>query len=242
MKSSFRAGVLLGVLMTAVSVQSFAAYSESFKKSMSDVQSKILLQSQPYSAEEARKTWDLYDGEIITALAASRDEIALNQSLGMLSLSVVEKKGKEIEEIELGRAGITFSKADEAGKLWIVSLLNDLNGNSVGTFHVYRENGGKFAKVAAMEDVTNPSNPWNRDDIMASTVQVQLMGPGEKGSLKFASFHSMKPKAGKPNRVGIVWELRKGDVLKATQFVPEVDWHQEGGQVLPGPGLGVDIP
>lgn len=239
---TWRCGLVLSLII-GFSSPAFAGFSETFKTTMAETQAKVLLESQPFSADDARRIWGFYDEEIAAALKVSRDPIVLNQSMGSIPLKIVEKHGKEIEEIELGHIGVQFYKVDEAGKLWIVTLLNELNGAPVGTFRIFREIGGKFVKVAALDDATGP---WNRDDILAAQVQIQIMSsppPAPPPSvLKFASFHSVKPKGKKPNRLGIIWELRKGDVLKATQFVPEVDWHEVNGQIVPGAGLGVDLP
>jgi hypothetical protein len=232
------AAILAGLLASSASS---AAFTDAFKTKMTDVQTKIMLNNQKFTPADVKAWWDAYDQEVLAFLNAKKPvESDLNKETAPIELSMVDHKGTEIDNIELGTIGVEFHQLD--GKTWLAVLSNKMYSGSTplpfGTVRFYKEVSGQYQRVAALDQMTGP---WDKDKIQFSTVQFQPMG-FKKGSLVFATFHQWPTKSGdKPNRSQIIWEYK--DTPKPVTLVPEVDWHKTSdGTVVAGHGDAYDVP
>lgn len=232
--------VALGLVLIPLSAQ---AFSEGFKKSMTDVQTRVMLRGEKVSPGDLKQWWAKYDEEIIALLSAQKpSEEDLNKQTQAVELNVVESKGTEIEDIELGKIGATFHKLDQAGKAWVVVLNNSMYAGSTplpySTVRFYKVIDGKAQRVGALDEM---NGQWDKEKIQFSSVQIQPMGKGKSG-VKFATYHAWpKSASARPNRSQIVWEFK--DEPKAKLIVPEVDWHTgSDGTVVEGRGEAYDVP
>lgn len=233
----------LTVILTGLCISpvTSAAFSEGFTKTMTTVQTKIMLNGEKFTPAQVKSWWDTYDQEVISVLSAKKPvEEELNKETAPIELSVTEHKGTEIEDIELGKVGVEFHKLD--GKTWLAILTNKMFSGSTplpfGTVRFYKEVDGKFQKVAALDEM---EGPWDKDKIQFSTVQYQPMG-FKKGAMQFSTFHQWPAKSGdKANRTQIIWEFKESP--KPVTLVPEVDWHKASdGTVVMGHGDAYDVP
>jgi len=237
--------LILTVLAMALIPMSAHAFSDGFKKTMTDVQTRVMVRGDKVSATDMKQWWSKYDDEIIGLLSNAKKptEADLNKETQPIELNETETKGTEIDDIELGKVGVEFHKLDTAGKLWLAVLSNSMYSGSTplpySTVRFYKQGDGKFQRVGALDEM---AGPWDKEKIQFSSVQFQSMG-GSKGGIKFATFHSWPTKGTKtkPNRSQIVWMFK--DEPKATLIIPEVDWHTDGsGNVMPGRGEAYDVP
>lgn len=220
------------------------AFSEGFKKTMIDVQTRVMLKGQKVSSADLKQWWNKYDEEIIAILSAAKkpNEEVINKEGQSLELNVTETKGTEIEDIELGKIGVTFHQLDQAGKIWVAVLNNNMYAGSTplpySTVRFYKQIDGQFQRVGALDEM---NGSWDKEKIQFSSVQIQPMGKS-KGTIKFATFHTWPKASGaRSNRSQIVWEFK--DEPKVTLIVPEVDWHTGAdGAVIEGRGEAYDVP
>lgn len=233
--------------LLCVSPVTSAAFSEGFKKTMTEVQNKIMLQGQKFAPADVKAWWDAYDKEIIALLTnysgdKKQMEIELNKETLPIELMVTEKKGTEIEDIELGKISVELRQIDPGKNLWLGMLNNRMFAGSTplpfSTVRYYKGVDGKFERVAALDEM---NGPWDKDKIQFSSIQYQPMGK-KKGAIQFATFHAWPTKSGeKANRSQIIWELR--DTPKAVLIIPEVDWHTNAdGTTAVGHGEAYDVP
>lgn len=217
--------VVISVLITLTLSARVDAFSEEFKREMTDIQRRVMLNGEQFSIEDARQLWSRYDDEIIGLLSRSEmiSEEELNLETQKMALMVTEKKGTEIEPIELGDIAAQFQQLDTKGEIWLVVLHNGMYQGSTplsfSTFRVYKRNDGSFTKTAALEDV---KGKWNQNQIESGIIQIQNLG-GSRKRVKFATYHTPPKRSGepRPNRSKIVWEY--GRKLKAVKYVPKVD-------------------
>lgn len=243
MRSFFLVALVLAGL--AVSPSTSAAFSDGFKKTMTDVQSKIMLGNQKFTPADVKAWWDAYDKEIIGLLSDYKGDKQLmqdevNKQTQPVELMVTEHRGTEIEEIELGKVSAQLYQIDE--KTWLAVLNNKMFAGSTplpfSTVRFYQLSDGKFARTAALDEM---NGPWDKDKLQFSSVQYQPIGK-KKGALQFATFHIWPTKSGdKANRSEIIWEYK--GTPKALTIIPEVDWHtQSDGTVAQGHGEAYDVP
>lgn len=236
--------VLTGFLLSSTTS---AAFSEGFRKAMTDVQTKIMLKGETFGPEDVKNWWSKYDEEVVALLAGYTGdrklmEAELNKQTEPVELMVTEKKGTEIEDIELGKIGAQLHQIDPKTKLWLAILSNKMFSGSnplpFSTIHFYKETDGKFLRVGALDEM---SGPWDQEKIQFSSIQYQPMGK-KKGAFQFATFHVWPTKAGdKPNRSQIVWQFKNEP--KVVLIVPEVDWHTlPDGTVAQGRGEAYEVP
>ena len=245
MKKAALAALAASLTASLIPVGSAHAFSDGFKQTMTDVQTRVMVKGDKVSPADLKQWWSKYDDEVIAILSNAKKPVEddLNKETEAVELNETEKKGTEIDDIELGKIGVSFHKLDTAGKLWLAVLTNSMYSGSTplpySTIHFYKEVDGKFQRVGALDEMTGP---WDKDKIQFSTVQFQPMGTS-KGAIKFATFHAWPVKGAnaKPNRSQMIWEFK--DAPKITLIVPEVDWHTDGaGNVVPGRGEAYDVP
>jgi len=241
---SFVAAVI-ALAFLAVSPVTSAAFSDGFKKTMTDVQTKIMLNNQKFTPADVKAWWNAYDKEVIALLSGYAGEKKLmqeelNKQTVPVELMVTERKGTEVEDIELGKVSAQLYQID--GKTWLAVLNNKMHAGSTplpfSTVRFYQQSDGTYQRVAALDEV---DGPWDKDKIQFGTVQYQPMGK-KKGALQFATFHIWPVKSGdKPNRSQIIWQYK--DQPKAVLIVPEVDWHKNAdGTIAEGHGEAYDVP
>src|SRR5262245_17468315 len=102
MKSLSALAMMAAVLLTGP--VSSAAFSEGFKKTLTDVQTKIMLNNQKFTPADVKAWWDAYDKEVIALLSGySGDKKIMQEGLNKqtvpIELMVTERKGTEIEDI-----------------------------------------------------------------------------------------------------------------------------------------------
>lgn len=236
----------LAVILTGLCISpvTSAAFSDGFTKTMTGVQTKIMLNGEKFTPAQVKAWWDAYDQEIISILSNAKkpSEEELNKQTAPVELSMTDRKGTEIDDIELGKVGVEFHKLDGTGKTWLAILSNKMYAGSTplpfGTVRFYKEIDGKYQRIGALDEM---NGPWDKDKIQFSTVQYQPMGV-KKGALQFATFHQWPTKSGdKPNRTQIIWEFK--DEPKPVTLVPEVDWHKNAdGTIAQGHGDAYDVP
>ncbi len=233
---------LAGLLISPVTS---AAFSDGFKKTMTDVQTKIMLNNQKFTPADVKAWWDAYDKEVIALLSGYAGEKKLmqeelNKQTVPVELMVTERKGTEVEDIELGKVSAQLYQID--GKTWLAVLNNKMHAGSTplpfSTVRFYQQSDATYQRIAALDEV---SGPWDKDKLQFGTVQYQPMGK-KKGALQFATFHIWPVKSGdRPNRSQIIWQY-KGQP-KALLIVPEVDWHKNSdGSITEGHGEAYDVP
>jgi len=243
MRSFFLVALVLAGL--AVSPSTSAAFSEGFKKQMTDVQSKVMLKNQKFTPAEVKNWWDAYDKEVIEVLSSYKGDKTLmqeevNKQTQPIELSVTEKNGTEIEEIELGKVSAQLYQIDE--KTWLAVLNNKMFAGSTplpfSTVRFFQLADGKFTRTAALDEM---KGPWDSEKLQFGSVQYQPLGK-KKGALQFSTFHIWPTKTGdKPNRSQIIWEYK--ETPRALTIIPEVDWHtQSDGTIAQGHGEAYDVP
>ncbi len=212
------------------------AFSDEFKKFMTDIQSRVMLKGQKFKPEDATKCWNRFDEEILSLLARFKTEEELNKETSWTELSVTEKNKEEEELIELGAIEAKFYKLIvKSGNVWLVSLFNGMGVLPSSTLHVFK--GGDAPKrLAALEEI---SGPWDMEKILWTTLQVQKIREGiAVAAPQFATFHL--PYKKKSNRSQIVFEWN-GMSLKPLFWIPEVDWHMAGGEQIAGRGDAIPV-
>jgi hypothetical protein len=218
---------------------SFAAHSFSsgFKAEMTDFQKKVMLDGKKMTPKEAISCWGKFDDEILGILSHGKPtEAALNRETARIELSYIEHYKKEIDEIELGNIETKFYRLETPeGVAWLAILSNRMGNLSSSTFHIYREENGKYRRVAALEETRGP---WSSEKNLWGVLQIQTIrnGSGSRDA-EFASYHLPFSKSGK-NRSEIVWKF-DGSRLKGILWFPEVDWHKEKGKMVQGRGEAV---
>lgn len=237
--------ILLASLTLCLNLWTLNAFSFSpdFKNSMIEVQSGVLLKGKSFSKADAEKVWSKFDEEVkkIFAQTPKPTEELLNKETQKLELNFREQHKEEFEDIELGSVEAKFYvlKAGK-GATWLVTYTNEMSSKPQSTFVIFREDAqkpGELQRVAAMHEF---QGPWTPEQVDQSMIQIQKLK--ESGSkVEFGSYHTA---AKSTNRSQIVWEYKSsGDKpLKATTWIPEVDWHMENGKKVMGIGLGYDVP
>jgi hypothetical protein len=211
------------LMLIPVSAQ---AFSDSFKRSMTELQTRVMYRGQNFSAEEIRQCWDKFDEEVVSLLSQFKTEEELNKEGAPVELTFLDEKKGEKELIELGTIEAKFYKL---GSAWVVGLNTGMTVGPSNTFHIYQNREGKFVRTASFEEI---SGPWDRDRLMTMVLQIQVIRRGGK-SAEFATYH--RPYRARSNRSQIVWKY-DGKILIPTYWIPEVDWHTVGDQQVAGRG------
>lgn len=254
MKQSFLFIVVLALLLP-LQVQ---AFSENFKKEVGQIQFHVMSRGGPMTVQEMEQTWKKFDEEILSLLnqPEKSTEQALNKEGAKAELSLVERYGKEMEEIELGSVQANFfsmgtpktKKGISSSPIWLVVLTSEMGNVIASTFHLYqesdKESGGQYQLMAAFE---NMKGPWETEKLLTTVLQVQrLPDRFRKGVFQFATYYqpfrtgSQASNYEGLNRSQILWEFRDSS-LKPLLWFPEVDWHIKEDKKVIGRGPAISL-
>lgn len=203
------------------------AFSESVKQHVQTIQAKVNLKGSAFGVREAKEIWDKMEEDVLVALKKTNKEEVLNKEFAKVDFTVIERKGTEIDPIELGNVEAKFH--DLGGGAVLVVLNHDNGMRPWNTFRVYEKKGDGYEKSLALDDV---SGPWSQDKLANGIIQIQKQGGGLNG--KFSSFHLLA--GSHSNRSQIAWN--KG---KPAYWYPEVDYFMKGDKKVSGRGPGEAI-
>lgn len=213
------------------------AFSPAFVNFATNLQAKTLLDGQPFEDKELAQCWDRFDTEILRALNNTEDrtEEPLNKKFAWKQLEKIEKRGTEIESIELGAIEAKFYPMNNTPESWLVTYYFGYGVTPASTFRIFKKEGGQFTRAYSFEkDTTVP----DRAKLQWSTLQIQTL-TDTKGARQFNSFHMAKQGGSKMNRNQIDWEWNGGSLVPLRRRL--ADWHEEKGKLLPGPSRYVKV-
>ena len=231
---------LMTLCLVFFSTPGEAQFSDGLLSHLLTLDHNVLTKGKTLSLKEVHDIWDRMDQETFTALnaldskmKASDSEKKLNEAFQWKKIIEMDKKGEEIEEMELGAIEIKFFSL--GNHEWLAQYYHGVGISPTSTFRIFKKDKTGYQIKYKMEDVLPNKEPLAA--IEQSALQIQILPkPPESVTVRFSTIHQGPARGSRSNRSQIVWEKERE--LKPVYWYPQVDWHTVEEKIVEGRGPG----